>query len=146
MDPLKNTVHLLHGQADNCLTKIDRLFQDSPTEGVGRQLVELLDLNSSNNCSIISSLPPSLPSSVASFLCPFFPSFLFSFLPSLPLSFNLTLASLIELLAEVLDAEQSLFGKRVLTVEEWLKRYLKVGHMTQCHGDGVSHVSHVIVT
>ena len=35
-------------------------------------------------------------------------------------------ASLIELLAEVLDAEMSLFGKRILTVEEWLKRYLKV--------------------
>ena len=36
-------------------------------------------------------------------------------------------ASLIELLAEVLDAEMSLFGKRVLTVEEWLKRYLQRG-------------------
>ena len=35
MDLLKTTVHLLHGQTDNCLTKIDRLFQDSPTEGVG---------------------------------------------------------------------------------------------------------------
>ena len=35
MDLLKTTVHLLHGQSDNCLTKIDRLFQDSPTEGVG---------------------------------------------------------------------------------------------------------------
>ena len=39
-------------------------------------------------------------------------------------------ASLIELLAEVLDAEMSLFGKRILTVEEWLKRYLKVCHVT----------------
>ena len=36
MDLLKTTVHLLHGQTDNCLTKIDRLFQDSPTEGVGQ--------------------------------------------------------------------------------------------------------------
>lgn len=36
-------------------------------------------------------------------------------------------ASLIELLAEVLDAEMSLFGKRILTVEEWLKRYLQRG-------------------
>jgi hypothetical protein len=70
MDLLKTTVHLLHGQTDNCLTKIDRLFHDSPTEGV---------------------------------------------------------ASLIALLAEVLDAELSLFGKRVTTVEEWLKRYLKRG-------------------
>ena len=38
-------------------------------------------------------------------------------------------ASLIELLAEVLDAEQSLFGKKVRPVEDWLKRYLKVGHV-----------------
>ena len=36
-------------------------------------------------------------------------------------------ASLIELLAEVLDAEQSLFGKKVRPVEDWLKRYLKSG-------------------
>lgn len=38
-------------------------------------------------------------------------------------------ASLIELLAEVLDAEQSLFGKKVRPLEDWLKRYLKVGHV-----------------
>lgn len=37
------------------------------------------------------------------------------------------LASLIELLAEVLDAEQSLFGKKVRPVEDWLKRYLRSG-------------------
>jgi len=38
-------------------------------------------------------------------------------------------ASLIELLAEVLDAEQSLFGKKVRPLEDWLKRYLKVSHV-----------------
>lgn len=37
------------------------------------------------------------------------------------------LASLIELLDEVLDAEQNLFGKKVRSVEDWLKRYLKSG-------------------
>ena len=37
------------------------------------------------------------------------------------------IASLIELLAEVLDAEQSLFGKKVRPVEDWLKRYLRSG-------------------
>lgn len=37
------------------------------------------------------------------------------------------IASLIELLAELLDAEQSLFGKKVRSVEVWLKRYLKSG-------------------
>ena len=36
-------------------------------------------------------------------------------------------ASLIELLAELLDAEQSLFGKKVRPVEDWLKRYLRSG-------------------
>ena len=35
----------------------------------------------------------------------------------------------------------SLFGKRVLTVEEWLKRYLKV-----CEGHVIPHVSHVTTT
>ncbi len=30
-------------------------------------------------------------------------------------------------MAEVLDAEQNLFGKRVRPVEDWLKRYLKSG-------------------
>lgn len=71
MEMLRSTVHLLHGQTDNSLTRIDRLFMDSdPKEGV---------------------------------------------------------ASLIELLTEVLDAEQSLFGKKVGPVEQWLKRYLKSG-------------------
>ena len=37
------------------------------------------------------------------------------------------LASLIELLAEVLDAEQCLFGKKVRPVEDWLKHYLRSG-------------------
>ena len=37
------------------------------------------------------------------------------------------IASLIELLAEVLDAQQNLFGKRIQPVEKWLKRYLKSG-------------------
>ena len=37
------------------------------------------------------------------------------------------LASLIELLGEVLDAEQNLFGKRVRSMENWLKKYLKEG-------------------
>ena len=37
MDILRNTVHLLHGQADNSLTRIDRLFQGSdPQLGVGK--------------------------------------------------------------------------------------------------------------
>jgi hypothetical protein len=36
-------------------------------------------------------------------------------------------ASLIELLAEVLDAQQNLFGKRTQTMEKWLKRYLRSG-------------------
>ena len=37
MDTLKKTVHLLHGQADNSLTRITRLFQDDrdPSIGVG---------------------------------------------------------------------------------------------------------------
>jgi len=71
MELLRSTVHLLHGQTDNSLTRIDRLFLDTdPREGV---------------------------------------------------------ASLIELLAEVLDAEQSLFGKKVRPLEDWLKRYLKSG-------------------
>ena len=54
------------------------------------------------------------------------------FLLSIHFTFGLSMcsASLIELLAEVLDAELSLFGKRVVAVEEWLKRYLKVGHVT----------------
>lgn len=39
---------------------------------------------------------------------------------------NFLPASLIELLAEVLDAEQSLFGKKVRPVDDWLRRYLKV--------------------
>ena len=33
------------------------------------------------------------------------------------------------MLMEVLDAEQSLFGKKVKPVDDWLKRYLKVSHM-----------------
>ena len=40
---------------------------------------------------------------------------------------NFLSASLIELLAEVLDAEQSLFGKKVRPVDDWLRKYLKVG-------------------
>ena len=38
MDILKKTVHLLHGQADNSLTRITRLFQDErdPCVGVGK--------------------------------------------------------------------------------------------------------------
>lgn len=40
-----------------------------------------------------------------------------------PFSF---IASLIELLKEALDAEQSLFGQRIRPMDEWLKRYLKV--------------------
>lgn len=37
MDILRNTVHLLHGQTDNSLTRIDRLFQESdPQLGVGK--------------------------------------------------------------------------------------------------------------
>ena len=36
MEQLRSTVHLLHGQTDNSLTRIDRLFLDSdPREGVG---------------------------------------------------------------------------------------------------------------
>ena len=36
MELLRSTVHLLHGQADNSLTRVDRLFLDSdPREGVG---------------------------------------------------------------------------------------------------------------
>lgn len=36
MEILRTTVHLLHGQADNSLTRIDRLFLDSdPRKGVG---------------------------------------------------------------------------------------------------------------
>jgi hypothetical protein len=36
MELLRATVHLLHGQTDNSLTRIDRLFMDSdPKEGVG---------------------------------------------------------------------------------------------------------------
>lgn len=37
MELLRATVHLLHGQTDNSLTRIDRLFMDSdPKEGVGK--------------------------------------------------------------------------------------------------------------
>lgn len=35
-------------------------------------------------------------------------------------------ASLIDLLKEVLDAEQTLFGQKSRPLDEWLKRYLKV--------------------
>ena len=36
MEILKNTVFLLHGQTDNSLTRIDRLFQETdPQLGVG---------------------------------------------------------------------------------------------------------------
>ena len=71
MDILRATIHLLHGQTDNSLTRIDRLFQNSdPRKGV---------------------------------------------------------AFLIELLAEVLDAELNLFGKKVRPVKDWLVRYLKNG-------------------
>ena len=36
MEMLRSTVHLLHGQTDNSLTRIDRLFLESdPQEGVG---------------------------------------------------------------------------------------------------------------
>ena len=36
---LRATVHLLHGQTDNSLTRIDRLFMDSdPKEGVGKMI------------------------------------------------------------------------------------------------------------
>jgi len=36
MEMLRATVHLFHGQADNSLTRIDRLFMDSdPKDGVG---------------------------------------------------------------------------------------------------------------
>ncbi len=71
MDILRATIHLLHGQTDNSLTRIDRLFLNSdPRKGV---------------------------------------------------------ACLIELLAEVLDAELNLFGKKVRPVKDWLVRYLKSG-------------------
>ena len=46
---------------------------------------------------------------------------------SSPMCVHTPPASLIELLAELLDAEQSLFGKKVRPVEDWLKRYLKSG-------------------
>ena len=37
MEMLRSTVHLLHGQTDNSLTRIDRLFLESdPKEGVGQ--------------------------------------------------------------------------------------------------------------
>ena len=37
MEILRATIHLLHGQADNSLTRIDRLFHDSdPRKGVGK--------------------------------------------------------------------------------------------------------------
>lgn len=39
--------------------------------------------------------------------------------------------SLIELLREVLDAEQVLFNKRVKPLDEWLKKYLRVSCCTQ---------------
>lgn len=42
MEMLRATVHLLHGQTDNSLTRIDRLFMDSdPKEGVGKVTVWL---------------------------------------------------------------------------------------------------------
>ena len=135
MDLLKTTVHLLHGQTDNCLTKIDRLFQDSPTEGVGmlHRNSPFLSLPPPSPTSYVLTLPLISPSPspfsrlLHLLLYPLcllpFVSFFFSPPPSPP---HPSPASLIELLAEVLDAEMSLFGKRVLTVEEWLKRYLKV--------------------
>ena len=40
MEMLRSTVHLLHGQTDNSLTRIDRLFMDSdPKEGVGKMVL-----------------------------------------------------------------------------------------------------------
>ena len=39
---LRATVHLLHGQTDNSLTRIDRLFMDSdPKEGVGKGSIDV---------------------------------------------------------------------------------------------------------
>lgn len=95
MDMLRNTVHLLHGQTDNSMTRIKRLFQSDthPQQGVGE-------------CG-------------ADALHPLFPKL------SLSLSLSLS-ACLIELLKEVLDAEQVLFNKRVRPLDEWLKKYLKV--------------------
>ena len=41
-----------------------------------------------------------------------------------------SVATLIELLRELLDAEQVLFNnKRVRTLDEWLKKYLRVSHL-----------------
>ena len=49
MEMLRATVHLLHGQTDNSLTRIDRLFMDSdPKEGVGKS-THLL-----TNCGLLS--------------------------------------------------------------------------------------------
>lgn len=37
MEVLRSTVHLLHGQTDNSLTRIDRLFLETdPRKGVGK--------------------------------------------------------------------------------------------------------------
>ena len=44
--------------------------------------------------------------------------------------FCFRLVSLIELLREVLDAEQVLFNKRVKPLDEWLKKYLRVSSCT----------------
>ena len=42
MEILRATVHLLHGQTDNSLTRIDRLFMDTdPKEGVGKTAVHV---------------------------------------------------------------------------------------------------------
>ncbi|XP_019857507.1 PREDICTED: uncharacterized protein LOC109585810 isoform X2 [Amphimedon queenslandica] len=74
MELLRGIVHHLHGQTDNSLTRIDRLFLESePQIGV---------------------------------------------------------AALINLLKEVLEAEQSLSlfgGQRIRPIEDWLKKYLKDG-------------------
>ena len=38
MEILRATIHLLHGQVDNSLTRVDRLFLDSdPRKGVGKK-------------------------------------------------------------------------------------------------------------
>jgi hypothetical protein len=40
MEILRATIHLLHGQVDNSLTRVDRLFLDpesDPRRGVGKE-------------------------------------------------------------------------------------------------------------
>lgn len=62
MEILRATIHLLHGQTDNSLTRIDRLFLDSdPRRGVGKELLTSLVHGVVNVVAVLNSVEHSHP-------------------------------------------------------------------------------------